>query len=142
VIVLKVRPYEEKRFRYFLYNEKVRRAIRLDAVEQACLLLPEDHGLIFSRGYYLQTGELKQFEIQTQDMVFENAGSPNGEDYLYVFHNRDGVCTCCLVQPHEQKVGTRRLQRSPSRTDAVHSADGSPRGTTSCRSGRRPSRPN
>ncbi len=30
VIVLKVRPYEEKRFRYFLYNEKVRRAIRLD----------------------------------------------------------------------------------------------------------------
>jgi len=108
VIVLKVRPYEEKRFRYFLYNEKVRRAIRIDAIEQACLLLPEDHGLIFSRGYYLQTGELKQFEIQTEEMVFEKrVDSPNGEDYLYVFHNRDaGVYVLLSYNIIEQKVGT------------------------------------
>jgi MoxR-like ATPase len=108
VIVLKVRPYEEKRFRYFLYNEKVRRAIRLDAIEQACLLLPEDHGLIFSRGYYLQTGELKQFEIQTDNMVFEKrVDSPNGEDYLYVFHNRDaGVYVLLSYNLIEQRVGT------------------------------------
>ncbi len=108
VIVLKVRPYEEKRFRYILYNEKVRRAIRLDAIEQACLLLPEDHGLIFARGYYLQTGELKQFEIQTDDMVFEKRlDSPNGEDYLYVFHNRDaGAYVLLSYNIIEQKVGT------------------------------------
>jgi MoxR-like ATPase len=108
VIVLKVRPYEEKRFRYFLYNEKVRRAIRLDAIERACLLLPEDHGLIFSRGYYLQTGELKQFEIQADDMIFEKrVDSPNGEDYLYVFHNRDaGAYVLLSYNIIEQKVGT------------------------------------
>jgi MoxR-like ATPase len=108
VIVLKIRPYEEKRFRYILYNEKVRRAIRLDAVEQACLLLPEDHGLIFARGYYLQTGELKQFELQTDDMVFEKRlDSPNGEDYLYVFHNRDaGAYILLSYNIIEQKVGT------------------------------------
>ncbi|MEN6338137.1 MAG: DNA repair ATPase, partial [Phycisphaerales bacterium] len=108
VIVLKVRPYEEKRFRYFLYNEKVRRAIRLDAIEQACLLLPEDHGLIFSRGYYLQTGELKQFEIQADDMIFEKrVDSPNGEDYLYVFHNRGaGAYVLLSYNIIEQKVGT------------------------------------
>ncbi len=108
VIVLKVRPYEEKRFRYFLYNEKVRKAIRLDAIEHACLLLPEDHGLIFSRGYYLQTGELKQFEVQVDDMVFEKrVDSPNGEDYLYVFHNRDaGVYVLLSYNLIEQKVGT------------------------------------
>jgi len=108
VIVLKVRPYEEKRFRYFLYNEKVRKAIRIDAIEQACLLLPEDHGLIFAKGYYLQTGELKQFELQTDDMVFEKRlDSPNGEDYLYVFHNRDaGVYILLSYNIIEQKVGT------------------------------------
>jgi len=108
VIVLKVRPYEEKRFRYFLYNEKMRKAIRLDAIERACLLLPEDHGLIFSRGYYLQTGELKQFEIPCDDMVFEKrVDSPNGEDYLYVFHNRQaGVYVLLAYNIIEQKVGT------------------------------------
>lgn len=108
VIALKVRPYEEKRFRYFLYNEKVRRAIRLDAIEQACLLLPEDHGLIFSRGYYLQTGELKEFEIPTEDMVFEKrVDSPDGEDYLYVFHNREaGVYVLLSYNIIEQRVGT------------------------------------
>lgn len=108
VIVMKVRPYEEKRFRYILYNEKVRRAIRLDAIEQACLLLPEDHGLIFAKGYYLQTGELKQFELQTEGMVFEKRlDSPNGEDYLYVFHNRDaGVYILLSYNLIEQKVGT------------------------------------
>jgi MoxR-like ATPase len=108
VIVLKVRPYEEKRFRYFLYNEKIRKAIRLDAIERACLLLPEDHGLIFSRGYYLQTGELKQFEIQSDNMVFEKrVDSPNGEDYLYVFHNREaGVYVLLSYNIIEQKVGT------------------------------------
>jgi len=108
VIILKVRPYEEKRFRYILYNEKVRRAIRLDAIEPACVLLPEDHGLIFSRGYYLQTGELKQFEMQTDDMVFEKrVDSPNGEDYLYVFHHRDlGVYVLLAYNIIEQRVGT------------------------------------
>jgi MoxR-like ATPase len=108
VILLKVRPYEEERFRYILYNEKVRRALRLDAIEPACVLLPEDHGLIFSRGYYLQTGELKQFEIQTDDMVFEKrVDSPNGEDYLYVFHNRDaGVYVLLSYNIIEQRVGT------------------------------------
>ncbi|MBM4027322.1 MAG: AAA family ATPase, partial [Planctomycetes bacterium] len=108
VLILKVRPYEEKRFRYILYNEKVRKAIRLDAIEPACLLLPEDHGLIFSRGYYLQTGELKQFEIQAPDMTFEKrVDSPNGEDYLYVFHNREaGAYVLLSYNLIEQKVGT------------------------------------
>ncbi len=108
VIVLKIRPYEEKRFRYILYNEKVRKAIRIDAIEPACLLLPEDHGLIFARGYYLQTGELKQFELQTDGMVFEKrVDSPNGEDYLYVFHNHDaGVYVLLSYNIIEQKVGT------------------------------------
>ncbi len=108
VIVLKVRPYEETRFRYIVYNEKTRTAIRIDAIEQACILLPEDHGFVFPKGYYLKTGELKQFETQMEDMVFEKRqDSPNGEDYLYVFHNRDsGVYVLFSYNIIEQKIST------------------------------------
>jgi len=108
VILLKVRPYEEKTFRYILYNEKLQRAIRIDVIEQACLLLPEDHGLVFPKGYYLQTGEQKQFETQMDDMVFEKRlHSPNGEDYLYIFYNRDsGVYVLLSYNIIEQKIGT------------------------------------
>ncbi len=108
LIVLKVRPYEEQQFRYFVYNEKVQQAIRLDAIEQACILLPEDHGFVFPKGYYLKTGELKQFETQMEDMVFEKRlDSPNGEDDLYIFHNRDsGVYVLLSYNVIEQKIST------------------------------------
>ncbi len=108
VILLKIRPYEEKLFRYILYNEKIQQAIRLDTIEQACILLPEDHGLVFPKGYYLMTGQLKQFETQMDDMVFEKRlDSPNGEDYLYVFHNRDsGVYVLLSYNIIEQTVAT------------------------------------
>ncbi len=90
VILMKIRPYQEQQFRYILYNEKLQKALRLDAVKDACVLLPEDHGLVFPKGYYLQTGVLKQFETQMEDMAFEKRiASPNGEDYLYVFYNHD-----------------------------------------------------
>ncbi|MBN1362780.1 MAG: DNA repair ATPase [Sedimentisphaerales bacterium] len=108
LIVLKIRPYEEQQFRYFVYNEKIQKAIRLDAIEQACILLPEDHGFVFPKGYYLKTGELKQFETQMDDMVFEKRlDSPNGEDCLYVFHNRDsGVYVLLSYNIIEQKIST------------------------------------
>jgi len=107
-ILLKIRPYEEKAFRYILYNEKIQKAIRLDSVQEACVLLPEDHGLIFPKGYYLQTGLLKQFETDMQDMVFEKRiTSPNGEDFLYIFYNRDnGVYVLLSYNLIEQKIAT------------------------------------
>jgi MoxR-like ATPase len=108
IIIMKVRPYEEQQFRYIVYNEKVQKAIRIDAIEQACILLPEDHGFVFPKGYYLKTGELKQFETQMADMVFEKRlDSPNGEDYLYVFCNRDsGVYVLLSYNVIEQKIST------------------------------------
>ncbi|MBN1125244.1 MAG: DNA repair ATPase, partial [Sedimentisphaerales bacterium] len=71
VIALKIRPYQEPHFRYILYSEKTQRAVRIDSVRDACVLLPEDHGLVFPKGYFLQTGDLKQFDTDMQDMVFE-----------------------------------------------------------------------
>jgi len=90
LILMRVLPYQETKARYLVYSEKVREARRMDAIAGACVLLPEDHGIIFSNGYYLQTGEYKQFDSGLKNMVYERRiPSPNGEDYLYVFYNRE-----------------------------------------------------
>ncbi|MHC4628737.1 MAG: DNA repair ATPase, partial [Planctomycetota bacterium] len=106
VILMKIRPYQERQFRYIVYNEKLQKALRLDAIKDSCVLLPEDHGIIFPKGYYLQAGAKKQFETQMEDMVFEKRiASPNGEDYLYVFYNRDsGVYVLLSYNIIEQQV--------------------------------------
>ncbi len=108
VILLKVRPYQEKQFRYLVFNEKLQTCMRLDSIEHACVLLPDDHGLIFSNGYYLQTGEYKTFENEVSDMLFERRiAAPNGEDYLYVFFNRlQGVYVLLQYNLIDQKVET------------------------------------
>ncbi|HEX8659606.1 MAG TPA: DNA repair ATPase, partial [Hymenobacter sp.] len=90
IILLKIRPYQEQDYRYFIYNSKLQTAQRLDALAEACVLLPDNQGLIFPHGFYLQTGEGKLFEKGLRDMLFEKRiGSPNGEDFLYVFYNKD-----------------------------------------------------
>ncbi|GAB3835880.1 DNA repair ATPase [Hymenobacter jeollabukensis] len=90
LVLLKIRPYQEPQFRYFLYNTKLRQAQRLDALADACVLLPDGHGLIFPHGYYLQTGDGKQFEQVPPELVFERrVAAPNGEDFLYVFFQKD-----------------------------------------------------
>ena len=89
LILLKIRPYKESAARHFIFNEKQQAAVRVDSIGQSCVLLPEEHGLIFPDGYYLATGELKQFDSKDTNMVFERAiHAPNGEDVLYVFYNR------------------------------------------------------
>ncbi|MFV0442431.1 MAG: DNA repair ATPase [Planctomycetaceae bacterium] len=87
VILLRIKPYQEQAYRYIVYNEKIQQARRIDSLADACILLPDDHGLIFPNGYYLQTGEAKTFDSQIQGLVFERRiASPNGEDTLYVFY--------------------------------------------------------
>lgn len=106
VVLLKIRPYQEKDFRYIVYNRKVENAVRVDSIKDACVFLPEDHGLVFPRGYYLQTGELKQFDTNMDDMIFEKRiSSPNGEDFLYIFYNRmSGVYVLLSYNLIEQKM--------------------------------------
>ena len=38
--------------RYFIFNEKLQSVHRVDSIGQSCILLPEEHGLIFPDGYY------------------------------------------------------------------------------------------
>jgi hypothetical protein len=89
LIILKIRPYKEAQARYFIFNEKTQTVARVDAIGQSCALLPEEHGLIFPDGFYLATGDLKQFEAREHDMILDRVlQAPNGEDSLYVFYNR------------------------------------------------------
>ncbi|MEA1950257.1 MAG: DNA repair ATPase, partial [Planctomycetota bacterium] len=109
LILLKIKPYQEEKFRYLVYCEKTQSVRRLDAIENACVLLPDEHGIIFSNGYFLQTGESKVFDNpDLVDMAFsQRIQSPNGEDYLYVFYNRKtGVYVLLPYNLIEQRVDT------------------------------------
>ena len=105
LIILKIRPYQED-FRYILYNSKLGKAQRIDELAESCILLPDDHGIIFTNGYYLQNGEFKRFDNSLQKMVFENRiDAPNGEDFLYIFYNREnGIYLLLNYNLIKQKV--------------------------------------
>ncbi len=88
LVFLKIKPYKEEKYRYIIFNNKIQQALRIDAIENSCVLLPDDHGVIFPRGYYLQTGESKIYDIDLDAMHYQKTiASPNGEDYTYVFYN-------------------------------------------------------
>jgi hypothetical protein len=108
LIVLKIKPYQEDDFRYIVYNEKIQQAVRIDALEDSCVLLPDDQGIIFAKGYYNQTGEVKLFDNQLSDMLFEKRlASPNGEDFLYIFYQKEsGTYALMLYNIIKQEVDT------------------------------------
>ncbi len=86
LILLKMRPYQEKDFRYLVFSTKQQRVHRFDAIAQSCVLLPDDQGIIFPGGLVLQTGAHKQFDHGLKNLFYERTiASPNGEDYLYLF---------------------------------------------------------
>ncbi|MBU1819663.1 MAG: DNA repair ATPase, partial [Gammaproteobacteria bacterium] len=60
LILLQVRPYRENTTRYLVFNQRTRQVVRIDAIGASCMQLPEDHGIIFPGGYYLQSGEHKR----------------------------------------------------------------------------------
>jgi hypothetical protein len=90
LILLKVLPYRETTWRGLVYNTFTGKVVRNDAIVQACVQLPEDHGIIFPGGYYLQGGEHKAFDAGMDGMQFQRAiRSPNGEDVMYVFYEQE-----------------------------------------------------
>lgn len=88
LILLKILPYREEQWRYLVFNRLTRKVERIDAIGLACVQLPEDHGIIFPGGYYLQNGEHKTFEQSMAGMRFKRSvRSPNGEDVQYIFYH-------------------------------------------------------
>jgi hypothetical protein len=96
LILLRVKPFREDKYRYLVFDSRGKRVVRIDAIGLACHELPEDHGIVFPGGYYLQSGDYKLFDEgsnahkTSDDLEFERViKSPNGEDVLYVYHRRD-----------------------------------------------------
>ena len=89
LVLLKILPYRETKYRYLAFCRKNNAVHRIDAIGSSCVLLPDDHGIIFANGYLLQTGDLKTFDHGIDDMRFERrVASANGEDILHFFYNR------------------------------------------------------
>lgn len=87
LILLAITPYKEERTRYLVFNTLTEDVIRIDAIGDSCVQLPEDHGIIFPGGIYLETGETKSFPDDISGRQFKRMiRSPNGEDVLYIFY--------------------------------------------------------
>ena len=87
LILLGITPYKEENTRYFVFNSLSEKVDRIDAIGLSCIQLPEDHGVIFPGGYYLESGETKSFPGDIDGLRFKRMiRSPNGEDVLYVFY--------------------------------------------------------
>ncbi|MCB1588207.1 MAG: DNA repair ATPase, partial [Xanthomonadales bacterium] len=83
-------PYRESAWRHLVYNKRNRQVVRIDEIGDSCLELPEDHGIVFPGGYYLESGESKHFAELGHDFagfrLKRQIRAPSGEDVLYVFH--------------------------------------------------------
>ncbi len=89
LILLKILPYQETEWRFFVFNTVTQSIDRIDAIGASCVQLPEDHGVVFPGGYYLQSGEYKTFGDDYPGLKFKRViRSPNGEDVLFIFYER------------------------------------------------------
>ena len=89
LILLKILPYNETHWRHFVFSRRTHSVTRIDAIEHSCVQLPEEHGIVFPGGYFLQSGEYKLFSEPTDGLRFKRRiVSPNGEDVLFVFYER------------------------------------------------------
>jgi hypothetical protein len=88
LILLKILPYREEQWRYFVFNTLTQKVERVDALGQSCIRLPEDQGVIFPGGTALSNGQFKRFDAAVEGLrIHSVVRSANGEDVLYVFYN-------------------------------------------------------
>ena len=86
LILVRILPFTEKTWRYYIFNRDSQTVRRVDELAGSVVALPENHGLIFPAGFYLNSGELKTYEIPAEDFRFlRTIRAPNGEDVLFVF---------------------------------------------------------
>lgn len=88
LIAIKIKPYQED-FRAYIFNVRTRQVVPIPTLLNAGVLLPDNQGVIFPNGYYLQNGEYKIFESDITELEFvRSIASPNGEDFLYIFYQK------------------------------------------------------
>ena len=89
LIAIRIKPYQED-FRAYVFNQRTKEVVNLKSLNESAILLPDNQGVIFSNGYYLQNGTHKIFDNHADSMTFlRKIASPNGEDFLYVFSQKE-----------------------------------------------------
>lgn len=90
LILLRVKPYREETVRYLVFNRRLKSVVRIDEIGASCMQLPEDHGIVFPGGCYLESGDYKRFADLGHDFsayrILRHLRAPGGEDMLYVFY--------------------------------------------------------
>lgn len=90
LILLRVKPYREETTRYLVFNKRLKSVARIDEIGASCMQLPEDHGIVFPGGYYLESGDFKRFADLGHDFsayrIKRVLRAASGEDMLYVFY--------------------------------------------------------
>lgn len=106
LILIKILPYREELWRYFVFNTLTKAVSRIDAIGTSCVQLPEDHGIVFPGGYYLQSGEHKMFDERVEGLRFKRSiRSPNGEDVLFIFYEpAEGVVSLLAYNMIDKKL--------------------------------------
>ncbi len=88
LIAIKIKPYQED-FRAYIFNQRTKEVVNIPALLESGILLPDNQGIIFPNGYYLQNGTSKVFDTQFTDVNFvKKIASPNGEDFLFIFNQK------------------------------------------------------
>ncbi|MER7753164.1 DNA repair ATPase [Kitasatospora sp. NPDC097643] len=99
LLLVRVRPYQEETVRHLVCHLPTGRVTRIDALGQACLLLPADQGVAFPGGCHLADGTVRTFDQPVAGLAHERTlVSPNGEDVLYEFRSPTDGRT--LLQPY------------------------------------------
>ncbi|NDV94209.1 AAA family ATPase [Dysgonomonas sp. 521] len=89
LILVRIKPYQED-YRTFVFNTRTKEVHNIKMLNDAGILLPDNHGVIFPNGYYLQNGEYKIFDSELNNLeFFRKVISPNGEDFLYIFYQNE-----------------------------------------------------
>ncbi|MBD1428280.1 DNA repair ATPase [Sphingobacterium litopenaei] len=85
LIAVRIKPYQEE-FRAYIFNQRTKEVVNLKSLNESAILLPDNQGVIFSNGYYLQNGTYKVFDNTFENVSFlRRIASPNGEDFFYIF---------------------------------------------------------
>src|SRR5690606_10383142 len=85
LIAIRIKPYQED-FRAYIYNQRTKEVVNIKALNESAILLPDNQGVIFSNGYYVQNGTYKVFDNSLEGVSFlRRIVSPNGVDFLYIF---------------------------------------------------------
>jgi hypothetical protein len=116
LILLKVLPYQEKTWRHLVFNERTRQAHRIDSIAESCVLLPDDHGILFPHGYVLQTGEVRRFETGLPPMRFEKriACREWRGHAVCLLASRKRQRTCCSATISSRRASPRRSPATAS----------------------------